>query len=1105
MSNRDAKPLAGFVEARLHEDAARGNHVAQYLVGICLVESGNVDEEGVARKAGEWAAESKATTEGTEEWWPHIRYGSRRNNGQAFEWVRKAAKGGLAEAARLLGAMYLEGRGTAKDGKEAFRWTRTAARAGDLKAQVNLGKFYEGGVGVAVSYERAMKWYRKVAKPEVGKGLYAATLDRIGRSAGKAGGTERKHDPVAQGEALVMQGDLYREGRGVAQDEAKAGRCYRTASELGHRRGQEKWAMCLASGTGVQEDMGQAVHWYGKAARQGSAVAQYRLAIHYGTGMGVQKDHRKAHALLLRSARQGMAAAQRTLGLMYWQGEGVEEDRAEGKKWLQEAVRQGDEEAAEALSKLDGAQKHFEEQLKKHGPVHVTPTGKTPEGKQLYTVAVELGKGSREYREAVRYERGDGVESSQAKAAELHSEAARQGHAEAQFALAWMYEEGRGVKRDDKEAVRWYRAAALQGHVRAMTTLGMRFLTGTGVPKDACEAEHWVQRATKGEEQDSIGAMLARDRLQEVRDARELWRTLAEEAGISEIEYAARQGDARAQCGLALGEGEQDGAGVDEAEAVRLLKLSAGQGFAPGQSALGERLMEGEGVERDEAQGRRLVRAAARQGYPQAMNTLGIWQATGEGMEKDEEEAVRLFHGAAVQNHTGAQVNLGRMHSRGSGTPVDHEEAVQWFRRAASLGEPEGDYELGCAYLQGQGVAASTKRARLHLKRAAGEGHAEAKAALERLDRGTRGTPRGGSGMKRTDAEEAYERGRKLWDEPTEDKDMLEGVGSLALAAEQGHRKARRALHDIAGVPRRPKDDIAETGMVRLRPTGEKVGGRSVYTHADQPPPRRPGKAAKHAHAMAALYLGGMYAAGLGVEKDERYATGCWYEAAKLGHELGLVNYADALEKGTGTERDVESAIIFYHEAAGHGEPTAVGALVDLGVALEGPANPAVRSQVVQKAREGDGDARYVLGMWCLQGAGMPRNPKLAGELLEKGAQTGQRDAQHEVGMRSSKGSEGFELLAAAARQGLERSQVEVGRRLREGRGCQQDTGEAIKWFKKAADCEYAKGLYELGCVYEEGEGLGEDGRDIEKARQLYVKAARQEHEDAKRRLAAIG
>lgn len=95
--------------------------------------------------------------------------------------------------------------------------------------------------------------------------------------------------------------------------------------------------------------------------------------------------------------------------------------------------------------------------------------------------------------------------------------------------------------------------------------------------------------------------------------------------------------------------------------------------------------------------------------------------------------------------------------------------------------------------------------------------------------------------------------------------------------------------------------------------------------------------------------------------------------------------------------------------------------------------------------------------------------------------------------------------MAAAARQGLERSQVEVGRRLREGRGCQQDTGEAIKWFKKAADCEYAKGLYELGCVYEEGEGLGEDGRDIEKARQLYAKAARQEHEDAKRRLAAIG
>ena len=211
-------------------------------------------------------------------------------------------------------------------------------------------------------------------------------------------------------------------------------------------------------------------------------------------------------------------------------------------RWLQEAADQGDTDAQAALRELVGAQQNFEEMFKEHGVVHLTPTGRNAEGKQLYTVAVEFGEAAKQYKQALRYERGDGVERNELEAARLHQSAAEQGHSGAQYALAWMYEEGRGVKRDDREAVRWYRRAATQGHVRAQTALGMRHLTGVGVPRDAYEAEHWVRSAAEHGQGDPVGVALAKDKLEEVLDAKQLWKQLAEEAGVSEVEYYARQG-----------------------------------------------------------------------------------------------------------------------------------------------------------------------------------------------------------------------------------------------------------------------------------------------------------------------------------------------------------------------------------------------------------------------------------------------------------------------------------------------------------------------------------------------------------------------------------
>ncbi len=53
---------------------------------------------------------------------------------------------------------------------------------------------------------------------------------------------------------------------------------------------------------------------------------------------------------------------------------------------------------------------------------------------------------------------------------------------------------------------------------------------------------------------------------------------------------------------------------------------------------------------------------------------------------------------------------------------------------------------------------------------------------------------------------------------------------------------------------------------------------------------------------------------------------------------------------------------------------------------------------------------------------------------------------------------------------------------------------EAVKWYRKAADQEYGRALFNLGVMYETGVGVGKD-KDMAKV--LYEKAVEQGFEQA--------
>jgi len=82
-----------------------------------------------------------------------------------------------------------------------------------------------------------------------------------------------------------------------------------------------------------------------------------------------------------------------------------------------------------------------------------------------------------------------------------------------------------------------------------------------------------------------------------------------------------------------------------------------------------------------------------------------------------------------------------------------------------------------------------------------------------------------------------------------------------------------------------------------------------------------------------------------------------------------------------------------------------------------------------------------------------------------------------------------FAELSAKAAQGNAEAQFKLGVRYHYGEGVPQNYSEALKWFQKAADQNYALGQSELGYMHEQGHGTAVN---FDEAVKCYRKAAEQ-------------
>jgi TPR repeat protein len=174
-------------------------------------------------------------------------------------------------AERLLGIMYIKGRGVPQDYAVGMRWLRIAADKGLADAQNEVGILYQRGLGVERNEAEAVKSFRLAAD----QGLVLAQNNLA---------------------------DTYALGLGVPQDFGEAFRWYRIAADQSSSYAENVIGIAYEHGLFVAQDYAEAFRWYRRAAnkiyeRPGDTwihSPQYNIGAMYASGRGTAQDYVQA-------------------------------------------------------------------------------------------------------------------------------------------------------------------------------------------------------------------------------------------------------------------------------------------------------------------------------------------------------------------------------------------------------------------------------------------------------------------------------------------------------------------------------------------------------------------------------------------------------------------------------------------------------------------------------------------------------------------------------------------------------------------------------------------------------------------------------------------
>ncbi|WP_020591606.1 SEL1-like repeat protein [Kiloniella laminariae] len=248
-------------------------------------------------------------------------------------------------------------------------------------------------------------------------------------------------------------------------------------------------------------------------------------------------------------------------------------------------------------------------------------------------------------------------------------------------------------------------------------------------------------------------------------------------------------------------------------------------------------------------------------------------------------------------------------------------------------------------------------------------------------------------------------------------------------------------------------------------------------------------------------------------EGDFATAYVFFLEHAEAGNPAAQYLVGYMMERGAGTEQNLEQAIVWYRKAAKQGNPDAQQQLARLGVA-EQPASPgltpeqALFERTLELARAGDMKAQTAVGYMYQSGSATAQDNAAALIWFHKAAAQGDRLAMvglavlyYDTDNAFSDTTKAFEWYKKAADLDYEPAFIQVGLLYMIGDGTKQDHGKARIWLEKAAELGDKNAQFYLGDLFLQSQG---GLADFFKARRWYQAAAEQGQADAQLRLAII-
>lgn len=412
------------------------------------------------------------------------------------------------------------------------------------------------------------------------------------------------------------------------------------------------------------------------------------------------------------------------------------------------------------------------------------------------------------------------------------------------------------------------------------------------------------------------------------------------------------------------------------------------------------------------------------------------------GVSKNINEAVKWFKKGADQGHAKCINAMGVMYKNGTGVTKNLDEAIKCYKRAAEMGWDKAQSNLADMYKNGQGVTKDLVEAAKWYRKAAEQGHARSQAELGNALLNGYGVTK--------DYNEAFQ-----WFRKSAEQNYVDGQSNLGFMYEMGYGTEKNYAEAVKWYKK-----AAEQGNVWSQ---NRLG--NLYIDDEGPGKDYDEafkwymKAAEQNHSAAQTSVGYMYENGYGIAQNYAKAVEYYRKAAENGNASAQRNMGIVYEKGIGVDIDYAEAIKWFNKAL-----------------KTNPNYAKVKTDIARVEKK--------------------QNSSASEEAESEAERLFNKGVDYYIGRNGVKKdyAQAFTYFKQVADKGLASAQHNVGYFYDKGLGVKQNSVEAVKWYKLAAEQGWEESIYGLAEIYQ----FGRPGVPInnEEAIKWYLKVVNLEKPD---------